>query len=386
MTKFNTIGGHALRLLFLVVCTFSTSVFAQTPKPAESKKTPASPATKPAEAPKAPESTKPGTTVVVDVTGKVQVFEKGATEGKDIKKGEKIPVGATLDVGAGGRIDFALSNGVVIQLQENSRFTIEDFSQIFETVSEPAPLADAKKTDKKDDRAFLADLEKTDGTSSALKTVLKSSDAKLNLEYGTMVGKSEKQNPQSKLEITTPVGVAGIRGTIFRITITPVGGPGARRGGAKPTQFKVSIDVPEGAVSFGDAQGSKSVQIQPGFSLAMEASVPKQGEVKVVSVNTTQMSAERVTLLVTITNVVSEKKAAVIAADSSLGAQMAPEKSPGQAGDEGQASEAAPAKAANTIQLPPPIPAAPQPPPRPTPTPQVTPTPVQSNLGSGTSA
>ena len=201
-----------------------------------------------------------------------------------------------------------------------------------------------------------------------------------------MVGKSEKQNPQSKLEITTPVGVAGIRGTIFRITITPVGGPGARRGGAKPTQFKASIDVPEGAVSFGDSQGTKTVQIQPGFSLAMEASVPKQGEVKVVSVNTTQMSAERVTLLVTITNVVSEKKAAVIAADSSLGAQMAPEKSPGQAGDEGQASEAAPAKAANTIQLPPPIPAAPQPPPRPTPTPQVTPTPVQSNLGSGTSA
>ena len=56
---------------------------------------------------------------------------------------------------------------------------------------------------------------------SALKAEPSKSKTVLNLSYGEMVGDVKKLNSSSSYSIKTPVGAAGIRGTIYRIVFRP---------------------------------------------------------------------------------------------------------------------------------------------------------------------
>jgi hypothetical protein len=49
-------------------------------------------------------------------------------------------------------------------------------------------------------------------------------DTQLNLKSGRILGNVKKLASASRYEIKTPVGVAGIRGTDFDVTVTPLGG------------------------------------------------------------------------------------------------------------------------------------------------------------------
>jgi hypothetical protein len=246
---------------------------------------------------------KPGITVVVDIVGKAELFETADSHGHNLQKGAKIPVGATLVTGVGGRVDLALSNGALFQIQENSQFTIGEFSQnAYEMVfSNGAVITPKELKEFGADEAVLQTMDASEDAWNKLDNEPTASIGKFNLAYGTMIGEAKKMKPGSRMEIITPIGVAGIRGTIWRLTITPVPGTGG-------TQFRGSLDVARGLVSFGNSEGTRAVNVAAGFVMSIDASVPRPGEVRVNSIFTNQMSPERLQLLQnTITLVASEQ-------------------------------------------------------------------------------
>ena len=105
---------------------------------------------------------------------------------------------------------FAFVQRTLLTLQENSVMKVGTFKQ------EPFD-AKGKK---------IADL---DGEPSASNTVI-------DLDLGSLVVKTKKLNRKSSLDINTPVGVAGIRGTEFQMGIQPDGA--------------MQLDVTESTVSF----------------------------------------------------------------------------------------------------------------------------------------
>lgn len=64
-------------------------------------------------------------------------------------------------------------------------------------------------------------LDKLAFTDTGADTVI---DTQLNLKSGRILGNVKKLAAASKYEIKTPNGVAGIRGTDFDVTVTPIGG------------------------------------------------------------------------------------------------------------------------------------------------------------------
>ena len=363
---------QSLRLFFslLILVFFVANLGAEDPSPASTGSLP-------------PSIKKPGTTVVVNLSGSPKVFENGASEGKLLQKGDQIAVGAALVLENGSALDIALSNGVVIQLKDESRFVVEEFSQIFDTVPNKKTAAN------KEDQAFLASIDE-DANKADTKSVLKASEAKLHLEYGTMVGKVEKLNAASKLDIATPVGVAGIRGTTFRISVSraaaanQAAGNAARKSDAQGRDdgnIRVSIDVSEGRVVFSDSTGTKSVQIQTGYSTVIETKLSSNGDVKINNVSTQPLTQERTQLLAETTKNIESQRDEMISTNPELRAAIKPEQSAESQKSGDTTGQAGLLKVPPPQQssVPPPPPRSSTPTPTPTPTPTVTPTPNPSN-------
>jgi hypothetical protein len=317
---------------------------------------------------------KPGITVIVSLTGSAQVSEQEGAPAKAAEQGQLVPVGATIQTGPDGIVDLALSNGALFQLQENTRFTIGTFEQeAYEFVfSNGAAIRPRELKEFGADEAILQTLDASEEAWNKLEKEPTTSLASFQLAEGAMIGFSKKLAPGSRMEIVTPIGVAGIRGTKWFLRITPVTGTGG-------TQFRGRLDVAEGRVDFGDSSGTRAVQVQGGFSMAIDASSPSPGEVRVNSLNTTAMPAERVAMLqssiVTVENRqtyfaavqgnpdVLEKVADIIARTQS------------ESGESGDAGTTQAQTGISKSDLPPPLPDPPRPPPAPTPTPAPTPNP-----------
>ena len=62
------------------------------------------------------------------------------------------------------------------------------------------------------------------------------SDVTIDLDVGSLIIKTKKLNKRSNLDINSPVGVAGIRGTEFQMAMDPQSG--------------VQLDVTESVVAF----------------------------------------------------------------------------------------------------------------------------------------
>ena len=351
---------------FLILAVSVASLKAQDPSPASTGSLP-------------PSIKKPGTTVVVALSGSPKIYENGDKEGKLLNKGDQIAVGAALVLENGSALDIALSNGVVIQLKDETKFVVEQFSQTFDTIPNKKTAAN------KEDEAFLASIDENPKNADT-KSVLKASDAKLHLEYGTMVGKVEKLNAASKLDIATPVGVAGIRGTTFRISVSraaaanQAAGNAARNSdsqGRDDGNVRVTIDVSEGRVVFSDSTGTKSVQIQTGYSTVIETKLSSNGDVKINNVSTQPLTQERTQLLAETTKNIESQRDEMISTNRELQAAIKPEQS-----EESQKSGDTTGQT-GLLKVPPPQQSSvPPPPPRPatpTPTPTVTPTPNPSN-------
>jgi hypothetical protein len=321
---------------------------------------------------------KEGVTVIVDLDGKVEIIETEGAKPKPAVKGARVPVGATCLVGPGSRLDLALSNGALFQLRENSKFTIGEFEQeAYEFVfTNGAAIRPREIKDFGADEAVLQTMDASEDAWNKLGAEPTTSKGKFILSEGTMIGQAKKLKPGSRMDIVTPVGTAGIRGTVWMFTVTPVQGSGG-------TTFQGKLDVAEGQVDFGNSDGSRTVQVQGGYTATFDATISPTGEVRVTNVNTSQMPPERQAMLLSTVSNVAQQQTFFTAVSGTPDALREAIAQAQQAQGEGANQPADPNQTdANPNQigindLPPVIPTNPvqPPPPRPTPTP-VPPTPT----------
>lgn len=164
-----------------------------------------------------------GAVIVVAQTGQVQLLDQNgnALENR-VSVGSVIPIGRFAQTDKGSSLTLLLSNGTVLTVQENSRMKVGSFKQ------EPFD-AKGKK---------VSDLEEEPS----------SSQVTLDLDLGALVIKTKKLNRRSSLDINSPVGVAGIRGTEFQMGMQPNGG--------------MQLDVTESTVSFTPPGGQPTMVTQ----------------------------------------------------------------------------------------------------------------------------
>jgi hypothetical protein len=163
---------------------------------------------------------KDGPTRFLDSQGKVLSAGKTAV-------GSALPEGNVAQAGVGGKIVLLLSNGTVTTLESQTKLKIREFSQ------EPFDAAGRKISD--------------------LKMEPSKSSVKLDLDWGSIVVTTKKLDRASSLQIQSPSGTAGIRGTQFRLAEHPGAG--------------TKLDVTESTVTFTPKGGGQSVAVGPGKGL-----------------------------------------------------------------------------------------------------------------------
>ncbi|MEI8292831.1 MAG: hypothetical protein WCG66_02455 [bacterium] len=324
---------------------------------------------------------KDGVTVIVGLAGKVEVLEKDGAKSTRAEKGLRVPAGATLLTGPNSRVDLALSNGALFQIGDNSRFTIGEFKQdAYEFIfTNGESIRPSELQEFGTDAAVLQTIDASQDAWNKLGSEPTTSMSKFRLSEGSMIGQSKKLKAGSRMEIETPIGTAVIRGTVWMLTVRPVLGSGGS------STYQGQLDVAEGRVDFGNAERSRTVQVQGGYAATIEAKVSPTGNVQVTSLNTTPISPERqTTLLATVTQVAAQQTyfTAVNGTPEKLreaiqsitqpqgeGANQQPDANPNQIGIKDLPPVIPP-------QPPQPAPPAPTPKPTPTPTPAPTPTPT----------
>ncbi len=111
-----------------------------------------------------------------------------------LKDGDVLTEADTVTTGKGSSLVLVFMNGSSVKLGADSRLAIDEFKM--------DPLAQPINA-------------------STLKAEPSVSKTTLNLAYGEMVGDVKKLSKSSSYSIKTPVGAAGIRGTIYRIVFRP---------------------------------------------------------------------------------------------------------------------------------------------------------------------
>jgi len=157
-------------------------------------------------------------TLPVDV---LNVEMKKKLPAGELKPGKVIQEGYEVKVGAGGEAVLLFSNGALTTLGEKTTLKITKFVQ--------------DKFTEKEGRAF--DFGEEPSVSNTL----------LDLARGDLVVEVKKLKKKSNFEITTPLGVAGIRGTRFTINLREM----------NDAPDSIAIAVTEGAVYCKPAKGGK---------------------------------------------------------------------------------------------------------------------------------
>jgi len=126
-----------------------------------------------------------GKAVVRTVQGKAQYLESGG-QWLELKVGQVLKAGSTVRTAADSHADlFMDQNGPMVRLVENTTLGLDKLSY----------------------------------TATGVDTII---ETQLDLKSGRIIGIVRKMADQSKYEIKTPNGVAGIRGTEYDITATSV--------------------------------------------------------------------------------------------------------------------------------------------------------------------
>jgi hypothetical protein len=136
-----------------------------------------------------------GAVILATVTHPIEVIDlkkKKRLPTSELKPGKVISEGFELKVGKGGKVELLFSNGTVTTLAENTSLVITKFEQ-----------------EELSDKSKKPDL----GMESTV------SDTLLELKTGDLVVDVKKLKKKSNFTCMTPLGVAGIRGTRFRIMI-----------------------------------------------------------------------------------------------------------------------------------------------------------------------
>jgi hypothetical protein len=108
-----------------------------------------------------------------------------------LKNGDSLTETDSVVTGKNSSVVLVFANGSSVKVGADSRLGIDEFKM--------DPLDEEIKP-------------------SELKQEKSVSQTKLNLAYGEMVGSVKKLNTASSYSVKTPVGAAGIRGTVFRVT------------------------------------------------------------------------------------------------------------------------------------------------------------------------
>jgi hypothetical protein len=139
----------------------------------------------------------PGLVLVAKVEGQVKLRVVGQPE-RDLKVDDTVPEKGTINTGNSSSVVLAFSNGATTRLGANTELILETFQMV--------PLE--KQIQVKD-----------------LTEEPTRSRTRLKLNRGELVGdvKPLKINDGTGFVVETPVGAAGIRGTVFRIVFTPSG-------------------------------------------------------------------------------------------------------------------------------------------------------------------
>ena len=167
---------------------------------------------------------KDGPTQFLDPQGKALPAAKTGVGGT-------LPEGYVAQAGIGGKIVLLLSNGTVMTLESQTKLKISEFSQ------EAFDAAGRKVSDLAEEPS--------------------KSNVKLDLDWGSIVVATKKLNRESSLNIHSPSGVAGIRGTQFQMSQAPGTG--------------VKLDVSESTVAFSPPGGGQAVPVGAGQGLDVSA-------------------------------------------------------------------------------------------------------------------
>lgn len=157
-------------------------------------------------------ASEPGQVTVIKTQGTASVAAKGGSK-EPAAVGAKLGSGSSVTTGKDGTVVLLFSNGSTFTVEPETAFRVDEFLQ------EPF------------------DQEKTDFR--ALEREPSSSRTRMQLTEGSIVGNIRKLASGSRMEVATPIGVAGIRGTIVRITVSEANG-----------EITVKIDLTNGRVVF----------------------------------------------------------------------------------------------------------------------------------------
>jgi len=180
----------------------------------------------------------PGNIRVIKAKGNVEHIDNTSKASAPLVEGEFVKQNHSVKTGAASTAILLFSNGSTVVIRPNSVFSMESFTQV------PFDAASVQ----------YKGLSKEPSVSQT----------KVSVKEGTVIASVAKLQKGSTMNISTPVGIAGIRGTIVQVSITrPGGGP-----------QRVNISVPEGSVAFTALNGTTTT-LSDGSTLTMSEAAPE---------------------------------------------------------------------------------------------------------------
>lgn len=221
--------------------------------------------------------TQAGQIVVAKVEGQVMKLAADGTA-VPLKNGDRLAETDTVTTAKESGVVLVFMNGSSVKLGADSRLAIDEFKM--DPLGEDLEVAKLK----------------------AEPTVSKTA---MNLLYGEMVGDVKKLNTSSSYSIKTPVGAAGIRGTIYRIVFKP---------DANGKAF-FQVQTAEGSVVFSSNSGNaganaaaQEVPVEAGKEISVTIDIPDTpGQAFVMpTLVSTDLPAETVATIATAVQVIAE--------------------------------------------------------------------------------
>jgi hypothetical protein len=201
---------------------------------------------------------KNGIIVLTSFEGDVKISSSSTDQTQAPSKGAILKQGQIIVTGPKAKASLAFENGIVMEVTPSSKFLIQEFQQAPWDVA-PDKLAEMKSEPSK---------SKTTGF----------------LEYGDIITGVKKLKPGSSLEVSTPLGTAGIRGTDFKTSAVK---------NSDGTAKSFTVGVASGEVGVRSAGGGESVPVAAGTSSTVAMTPSQGGQGGTIQAPTTsQLSAE----------------------------------------------------------------------------------------------
>ncbi|MFM8364480.1 MAG: FecR domain-containing protein [Verrucomicrobiota bacterium] len=204
----------------------------------------------------------PGFITVIEAVGDAKIVTPEKPDGAPAAAGMNLRVGDTVVTTSGGRVGLAFSNGSLFEVSENTKFSVQEYLQ------EPWKFS-------------IEEWQKLEHEPTRSQT-------KAFVEYGDLTVKVKKLDSGSAMQVSTPLGVAGIRGTTFRVRVVR---------NADGTPKSASVQVAEGQVNFTPQGGGESTPITPGNSVTVSVTVGPTGQIQISTPVQETLSAAEINLI-----------------------------------------------------------------------------------------